>query len=353
RFRNAPDLLRRATPELREEAFRILFDHLRMGLAVDAAALDPSTLVQLRETSAKLLPAPWGCAREEEEKLRGWRWLVIESIGRADWRAADEDMILRSGLQSALGRRLRLSSLWGPGPGASLKRDDYMDVLRALLKLAIDGEFVRPREHTPFQVLGYQLNSLKVRFCACEPPERTNRYFVDLYATLATMLGLPGHPLFELEAREHTAQVDAEVREVREKRFRYGEREKVELEAPGPKSAEAAGETPRFLPALVCSPTMELGIDISALNVVYLRNVPPTPANYVQRAGRAGRSGQAALVVTYCAAQSPHDQYFFRDPRAMVHGEVRPPLLDLANRELIESHLNAVWLACTGVELPR
>src|SRR5690606_9141010 len=36
----------------------------------------------------------------------------------------------------------------------------------------------------------------------------------------------------------------------------------------------------------------------------------------------------------------------------MVHGEVRPPLLDLANRELIESHLNAVWLACTGVDLP-
>src|SRR5690606_34759309 len=127
---------------------------------------------------------------------------------------------------------------------------------------------------------------------------------------------------------------------------------RIELESPGPNSAEAVGESARFLPALVCSPTMELGIDISALNVVYLRNVPPTPANYVQRAGRAGRSGQAALVVTYCAAQSPHDQYFFRNPRAMVHGEVRPPLLDLANRELIESHLNAVWLACTGVELP-
>jgi hypothetical protein len=34
----------------------------------------------------------------------------------------------------------------------------------------------------------------------------------------------------------------------------------------------------------------------------------------------------------------------------MVHGEVRPPLLDLANRDLVESHLFAVWLACT--ELP-
>ena len=351
-FRNAPDLLRRATPETREQVFRILFDHLRMGLAVDAAALDPSTLGPLRETSEKLLRAPWGFAREEGEKLPGWRWLVVDRVTRASWRAADEDMILRSGIQSALGRRLRASSLWGLAPGTSLKKDEYVEVLRALLSLAVEGGFVRRREHTPFQVPGYQLNSLEVRFHAGEPADPRNRYFTELYGTLAEMLGLPGHPLFELEAREHTAQVDAEVREVREKRFRFGDRERLELETPGPKSAEAVGESARFLPALVCSPTMELGIDIAALNVVYLRNVPPTPANYVQRAGRAGRSGQAALVITYCAAQSPHDQYFFRDPRAMVHGEVRPPLLDLANRELIESHLNAVWLACTGVELP-
>lgn len=96
---------------------------------------------------------------------------------------------------------------------------------------------------------------------------------------------------------------------------------------------------------------MELGVDISALNVVYLRNIPPTPANYAQRSGRAGRSGQAALVLTYCAAQSPHDQYFFADPEGMVYGEVRAPLLDLANRDLVESHLSAIWLACTEQEL--
>jgi hypothetical protein len=79
--------------------------------------------------------------------------------------------------------------------------------------------------------------------------------------------------------------------------------------------------------------------------------MPPTPANYAQRSGRAGRSGQAALVVTYCAAQSPHDQYYFDRPVQMVSGYVRPPAIELANRDLIEAHLHAVWLAETGKEL--
>ena len=65
---------------------------------------------------------------------------------------------------------------------------------------------------------------------------------------------------------------------------------------------------------------MELGVDIAELNVVNLRNVPPTPANYAQRSGRAGRSGQPALVFTYCSTGSPHDQYFFKRPELMVAG---------------------------------
>jgi superfamily II DNA/RNA helicase len=96
---------------------------------------------------------------------------------------------------------------------------------------------------------------------------------------------------------------------------------------------------------------MELGVDISELDAVYLRNVPPTPANYAQRSGRAGRGGSAALVLTYCSAQSPHDQYFFERRHDMIQGVVRPPAIDLANQDLVNSHLHASWLAESGQPL--
>src|SRR5690606_16101468 len=241
-----------------------------------------------------------------------------------------------------------------PSAVRALKSKDFDALIEALLKAAVTHGLVS-EEVTPFgDQAGFRLNDACVLFKRGTPDVDTNHanenaFFRDFYANLAFTLREPVHPLFGFEAREHTAQVDGEKRAVREKRFRFGHKEREELGS-DEKHLREIGETNRFLPVLFCSPTMELGVDISALNAVYLRNVPPTPANYAQRSGRAGRSGQAALVLTYCSSQSPHDQYFFRDPKAMVHGEVRPPLLDLANRDLVESHLSAVWLACT--ELP-
>ncbi|KKK60331.1 hypothetical protein LCGC14_3025430, partial [marine sediment metagenome] len=126
----------------------------------------------------------------------------------------------------------------------------------------------------------------------------------------------------KLIGREHTGQLGNEDRIEREQNFKKG-----------------------VYSALFCSPTMELGIDISDLNVVHMRNVPPNPSNYAQRSGRAGRSGQAALIFTSCSVYSPHDSHYFKHATDLVSGIVAPPKIDLTNKELLESHLNAVFLA--------
>ena len=86
---------------------------------------------------------------------------------------------------------------------------------------------------------------------------------------------------------------------------------------------------------------MELGIDISDLSIVHMRNVPPSPSNYAQRSGRAGRSGQAALVIVYCSNFSAHDRHYFKHSTQMVAGTVTAPRIDLINQELLLSHLHA------------
>src|SRR5262249_52806974 len=136
--------------------------------------------------------------------------------------------------------------------------------------------------------------------------------------------------LGDVETAEHTAQIKYKEREQRELAFREG-----------------------ALGALFCSPTMELGIDISDLQLVHLRNVPPSPASYAQRSGRAGRKGDPALIVTYCSALSGHDQYFFRRREEIVAGSVRPPRIDLSNEDMVRAHMHAVWFAKVNLRIER
>jgi Domain of unknown function (DUF1998)/Helicase conserved C-terminal domain len=343
-FETGPVVLRGATPDQRKKALRVLLDTLRRGLAVTADALDPAEVDAIAIASRQRLREPWSISAQEHP--RSAAALIIDAPKKAQAGVRGEPLIVRGSPQSRLARELRHPRIWGK----RLDAKTYSEVVQALLNAAASYEMVRPVS-TSFDVDGWRLAVNALRFFEGRADGRpANPYFVTLYRTLADALASGAGFLFGQEGREHTAQVDQERRQWREWRFRWGAEDRQRL-AEAKDVIRQVGEPGVPLPALFCSPTMELGVDISALNAVYLRNIPPTPANYAQRSGRAGRSGQAALVVAYCAAQSPHDQYYFDRPDAMVSGIVRPPAIELANRDLVRAHLHAIWLAESGKEL--
>ena len=133
-----------------------------------------------------------------------------------------------------------------------------------------------------------------------------------------------------VEAEEHSGQVSGSERRQIEERFRT-------LGTP--------------LNVLVCTPTLELGIDIGSLTSVYMRNVPPSPSNYAQRAGRAGRKGQASLINVFCgvgSSRGPHDQYFYRHPEKIIAGTISAPRFLLENRILLQTHIHSLVLETLG-----
>lgn len=343
----ASERLGRLTVERRKDVLRRVLDIMLEGLAVDSEALDPTALDTVSQSSRSLLRDPW--AVDRNEKLRERTALLLEEMPADNGRQRDRLLLLRAGSRSRLARDINRPTVLGE----RLKAADWPVFMQAVLdvltqegllrRLGGGGEAATWRL-VPSAVLLFPGESVE------DPGKAQNAYFHALYSDIARSLGQGGSAFYGLEGREHTAQVPQEQREWREWRFRYEAEDRQRI-VEGADRLRAAGEPSQFLPALFCSPTMELGVDISALNAVYLRNVPPTPANYAQRAGRAGRSGQAALIMTYCAAQSPHDQYYFARRGDMVAGIVKPPALDLANEALVTSHLHAVWLAVSGLAL--
>ena len=320
-------------PAKRQEMFAKLFDHMRKGLAIAADALDRVELEAIAAKSRDYLKEPWAISLEEQNHdLNSQTALVVGTQG------GKLDRIIRVSGRGGLAREI--ADLAGELPLA-----DREPLIEAMLLAA--GRHQMVREFAAGPLLGWKLAPGALRLVAGDgQPKRgqDNRFFSGLYSDVAARLASPGSMPLAFEAREHTAQVDALVRELRECRFRFGDSDKERI-AEISSEAKAAAEKRDFLPLLYCSPTMELGVDISQLNVVYLRNAPPTPANYAQRAGRAGRSGQAALVVTYCAAQSPHDQYYFERRTELVAGIVKAPAIDVVNEDLLASHVHAEWLA--------
>ena len=127
----------------------------------------------------------------------------------------------------------------------------------------------------------------------------------------------------KLCAKEHTAQINAEEARKRQNEFKKGD-----------------------IHLLSSSTTFEVGVDLGDLESVFLRNVPPEPFNYTQRAGRAGRRDESpGLVLTYCR-RNPHDLYHYENPvNRMLKGEIHPPRLHMRNEKIILRHMVAVALS--------
>jgi len=146
-----------------------------------------------------------------------------------------------------------------------------------------------------------------------------DRYYERLYLDAAPR---------RLRAREHTAQISQEDRARLETKFKEG-----------------------HIDVIVCSPTLELGVNIGSLDTVLMRNAPPTPANYVQRAGRAGRSQRIGFVSTFCGMGS-HDRHCFEEPPWLVRGEFTPPKVKLDNLRILARHIRSLVLEELQQDLP-
>jgi DEAD/DEAH box helicase domain-containing protein len=128
-------------------------------------------------------------------------------------------------------------------------------------------------------------------------------------------------------AHEHTGLLPRETRERVERDFKSN------------------NNRPGGINLLSATPTLEMGIDIGDLSSTLLCSVPPKQANYVQRAGRAGRSTGNALLITMAASQ-PHDLFFWEEPRQMMAGSVDAPGVFLNASAVLERQLTAFSLDC-------
>ena len=138
-------------------------------------------------------------------------------------------------------------------------------------------------------------------------------YYYDLYQD---------QRIIPMLAREHTAQLSREAAGEYQEDFEKGK-----------------------INVLSCSTTFEMGVDVGELEATFLRNVPPETANYIQRAGRAGRrTSSTAFAVTF-ARRNSHDVNFYNRPEDIISGKIKPPYIEIYNDKIVSRHINSIILS--------
>lgn len=143
------------------------------------------------------------------------------------------------------------------------------------------------------------------------------------YYTYQVSPGGLGIKPYRFHCEELTAQTDSEERPDRQRWFQG-----VILDNENPRTSE--------IDLLSVTTTMESGVDIGALSIVLMGNVPPQRFNYQQRVGRAGRRGEPiAYALTFCR-QRTHDDHYFTHTGEITNTETPPPYLDMRSQDIIK-----------------
>jgi hypothetical protein len=246
-------ILAQAPGEMRFEVAKALLDHLRKSLALDAHCLRAESQIRLKSQVNASLKDLW--AFDADERLVEGEWFRYgkEIEGRFSLAAI-----------SLLGRYLRSTRAW-QFLERPLNQEQYELLLRAFVRVLTDGGYLKFEEagdnfRIQLSVVTLQwkkgdgiappADSVRmVHLKSTTTPSRqndTNVFFTKFYQEMAASL-------YAYEGREHTGQTARDDRIEREEQFKSG-----------------------TLSTLFCSPTMELGIDISDLVAVNMRNVPPS-----------------------------------------------------------------------------